>query len=189
MPLRRRWLTAIGSAIALSLCTAIPGHGDPAPDPSISPFPAVDTITAWYSKLPAEDFFIPNSSGVWFLSPTGLNCGIWTWGSFGCTGDIPGLPSGERHIAWFNGNRSVHHGWTAAMQFPGGQAQRLLPPGSYVNYATPGAGETTCAVTPEGNTYCAHGEFKFLTTPNGTWFKAWNDRDSYICNSYGTCPP
>ena len=184
-----RGLSAIVIAIGLVLCNALPVRADPPDTEGYGPFPDMSLISRWYVGMDAEQFFIPDSAGVWFLTPSGLNCGIWAWGSFGCTGDIPGLPAGERHIAWFNGNRSVHHGWTAAIQFPAGRAQRTLPPRSFVTYATPGAGETTCAVTPEGNAYCGHAEFKFIVTPAGTWFKAWNDRISYICNSYGSCPP
>jgi hypothetical protein len=177
-----RWLVAIGSSvIGLTFGAAIPGHADPAVAPT-SPFPEMSRISAWYKQLEPDQFFIPDKPGVWFLSPSGLNCGIWVWGSFGCTGEIPGAPEGDNHIAWFNGNRGVHHGWTAAIQFPAGQAQRALPPGSYVTYES-----TTCAVTPDNNTFCAHGEFKFLTTSAGTWFKDWDDKKSYVCLSYGSC--
>jgi hypothetical protein len=182
-----RWMLSIGLAIA----TAIPAHADPS-GVQANPFPEMSHITAWYTQLDPAEFFIPNGQPlvgdttgqpyVWFLSPSGLNCGIWFWGGFGCTGDIPGAPPGDNHIAWFNGNRAVHHGWTAATQFPAGQAQRTLRPRSYVTY-----NETTCAITPDGNIYCGHGEFKFLITPTGTWFKGWDDRRSYICNNYGSC--
>lgn len=104
-----------------------------------------------------------------------------TWGSFGCAGDIPG--AGNNYIAWYNGNRAVHYGLTAAIQFPAGQAQRPLPPRHYVTYES-----TTCVITVEGNTYCGHGEFKLLMTPTRTLFKGWDDRRSYVCLSYGSCP-
>lgn len=184
-----RWLVSIACAIGLILFGTVAAHADPPDTEGYGPFPDASLMNVYYERMEPDQFFIPGAAGVWFLSPSGLNCGIWAWGGFGCTGDIPGLPAGERHIAWFNGNRSVHHGWTAAIQFPAGQAQRTLPPRSFVTYATPGSGESTCATTPEGNTYCGHGEFKFLVTPQGTWFKAWNDRKSYVCTSYGTCPP
>lgn len=188
------WLAAVGSAVGLMFGTAVPGRTEPAGDSAASPFPEVAHITAWYNQLQPEEFFtsdhqplVGDTTGqqyVWFLSPSGLNCGIWFWGSFGCAGDIPGAPPRENHIAWYNGNRAVHHGWTAAIQFPPGQAQRTLPPRSYVTYNS-----TTCAVTPEGSTYCGHGEFKFLVTQTETWFKGWDDRRSYVCNAYGSCPP
>lgn len=174
-----RWMVAIGAAVGLVLGSAAPGHAEPP-----SPFPEIEHITAWYDRLEPDAFVLPGRSGVWFLSPSGLNCGIWDWGSFGCAGDIPGAPPGDNHIAWFNGNRAVHHGWTAAIQFPAGQAVRTLPPRSYLTYES-----TTCATTPDGNTYCEHGANRFLITPQGTWFKAWNDRRSQVCNAYGSCLP
>jgi hypothetical protein len=179
----RRLLVAIGFVIELAVGAAVPGRAEPPVDAPTSPFPEMSHITAWYTRLEPDEFFISDHSDVWFLSPSGLNCGIWFWGSFGCTGDIPGAPPGDNHIAWFNGNRAVHHGWTAAIQFPAGQAQRTLPPRSYVTYNS-----TTCATTPDGNTYCEHGDFKLFITPTGTWSKGWDDRRSYICNSYGSCP-
>lgn len=167
------------------LAGAIPGLADPPDDDAAAnPFPEMDHITAWYDRLNPDEFLTPDQAGVWFLTPSGLNCGIWVWGSFGCTGDIPGAPAGDHHIAWFNGNRSVHHGWTAAIQFPAGHAQRTLPPRSYLTYES-----TSCATMPDGNTYCQHGENKFLITPQGTWFKAWDDRRSQVCNAYGSCLP
>lgn len=186
MQITARRFVAVACAIGWLFGIAPSGNADPpggdAPPPN-SPFPDLDVITAYYTKLNPEEFYLPDRFGVWFLSPTGMNCGIWIWGSFGCSGDIPGAPPGDNHIAWFNGNRAVHHGWTAAMQYPAAQAQRALPPLSYVTFE-----ESTCAVTLEGNTYCAHGPFQLFTTPQGTWFKGWNDRNSYVCNSYGSCP-
>ncbi|WP_076181505.1 hypothetical protein [Mycolicibacterium fortuitum] len=175
----RRWLVSIGATLGLMCANAVPTHAAPP-----SPFPDMDDVTAWYDQHEPSDFFLPDRPGVWFLTPSGLNCGIWTWGSFGCTGDIPGIPPGDNHIAWYNGNRAVHHGWTAAIQFPAGQAVRPLPPRSFVMYES-----STCAITPDGNTYCEHGANKFFVTPQGTWFKAWNDRRSQVCNAYGSCLP
>ncbi len=176
----RHWPAAIIAAIGLILGTAVPAQADPPP----SPFPDLDDVTAWYDERDAVEFLLPDRPGVWFLTPTGLNCGIWVWGSFGCTGAIPGLPPGDDHIAWFNGNRAVHHGWTAAIQFPAGRAVHTLGPRSYVTYES-----TTCAITPEGDTFCGHGANKFYITGDGTWFKAWNDRRSQVCNAYGSCVP
>ena len=184
-----RWLTAVGFTIGLAFAVAAPVYadgeiGDDAP-PLATPFPDLNVITAYYSEVNPEEFFLPDRPGVWFLSPTGLNCGMWNWGSFGCSGDIPGAPLGDDHIAWFNGNRAVHHGWTAAIQFsPWTGAAAIASRLSYVKFE-----ETICATTLEGNTYCTHGPFGLFTTPKGTWFKGWDDRRSYVCNSYGTCPP
>ncbi|BBZ43375.1 hypothetical protein [Mycobacterium parmense] len=184
MSLWSRRLVAIGLAMAMAFVSATPGRADPPGDAAANPFPEMASITAWYTELPPDQFLSPDHSSLWFLTPTGLTCGIWFWGGFGCTGDVPGAPPGDTHIAWFNGNRAVHHGWTAAIQFPDGHADQTLPPRSYVTYNA-----TTCAITPDSNTYCGHGEFKFLITPQGTWFKAWDDRRSYVCNAYHSCPP
>jgi hypothetical protein len=180
--LQIRWARLLGVfmlAAGFTLCTSVESRADEPADP----FPTMANITAWYTQVAPDDFFTADFPGVWFTSPSGLTCGIWDRGGFGCTGEIPGAPAGDDHIAWFNGNRSVHHGWTAAIQFPAGRADRMLPPRSYVTYNA-----TTCATTPDGNTYCAHGEFKFLITPQGTWFKAWDDKRSYVCNFYDSCP-
>jgi hypothetical protein len=179
-----RWPLAIGSAFALVLSGASIAHGDPQPDGPTSPYPDLGVITQYYTQLPPEQFFIPGHYGVWFLTPTGINCGIWDRGGFGCSGDIPGAPPGVSQIGWFNGNRAVHYGWTADIQFRRGQAQIPLPPRSYVTF-----NETTCVVTSDSNTYCTHGAFRFIMSAVGTWYKGWNDRDSYACLSYGNCGP
>lgn len=180
----RRLSVAALSMAGLVISPPIAGHAEPPGDAPTDPFPEMAQITAWYKPLPADDFVTPNYPGIWFNSPSGQTCGIWDRGNFGCTGDIPGAPPGDDHIAWLNGNRAVHHGWTAAIQFPAGHADRMLPARSYVTRDS-----TTCAITPDGNTFCGHGEFKFLITPEGTWFKGWNDRRSYVCNYYNSCPP
>lgn len=178
-----RWFAATASALGFVFATVTPCYADPPGDAPASPFPEMAHMESWYNQLPPDGFAIADHPGVWFLTPSGLNCGIWDRGGFGCAGDIPGAPPGDNHIAWFNGNRAVHHGWTAAIQFPAGQANHTLPPRSYVT-----DNSTTCAITPDNNTYCGHGEFKFLITPAGTWFKGWDDRRSFVCNAYGSCP-
>ena len=177
-------MATAASAIGLAFSTVAPAHADSAGNAPVSPFPEMSHIAAWYTQSDPEQFFLPDHPGVWFLSPSGLNCGMWQWGSFGCAGDIPGAPPDVHNIAWFNGNRAVHYGWTAAIQFPTGQAQQTLPPRSYVTYES-----TTCATMPDGSTYCGHGNFQFLMNHDRTWLKGWNDRLSVVCLSYGTCPP
>jgi hypothetical protein len=178
-----RCFAAVTFAIGLAFGTVSLSHADPSDDAPVSPFPELKHIAVWYDQRQPEEFFLPDRPGVWFLSPSGLNCGIWHWGSFGCAGDITGAPPDVHNIAWYNGNRGVHYGWTAAIQFPAGQAQQTLPPRSYVTYES-----TTCATMPDGSVYCEHGDFRFLITPTGTWLKDWDDRRSYVCLSYGTCP-
>ncbi|MCW2729603.1 MAG: Uncharacterized protein JWR13_419 [Mycobacterium sp.] len=177
-----KWLAAIASTIGLAFATVAPGHADPPGDVPANPFPEMGHVLAWYDKFEPDQLFIADHPGVWFLSPSGLTCGIWDRGSFGCTGDIPGLPPGSNHIAWFNGNRSVHYGWTAAIQFPPGQPNLTLPPRSYVTYNS-----TTCAIEPDSTLYCGHGEFKFLINATGTIFKGYDEPSTRVCLSYGSC--
>jgi hypothetical protein len=149
----------------LALAGAPPGRADPSSDePSAGPYPDMALILTSYDRLEADEFVVAGSPGVWFLSPTGLNCGIWDRGSFGCSGDIRGAPPGTRNIGWFNGNVVVRYDWIVPFQFPAGQAQRTLPPRSYMTY-----NGTTCAVMADGSTYCKRGPYAFYETPTGTW--------------------
>src|SRR5690625_4709528 len=102
-----RWMVVTGSAVGLVLGAVAPANADPSDDASASQYPEMDHITAYYTQLEPDGFTIPGYPGVWFLSPSGLNCGIWDWGSFGCTGDSPGSPPGDNHMAWSHGNRGV----------------------------------------------------------------------------------
>ena len=188
---RRCWrtLTAVGLAIvALSAAAAAhaePGEPDPPPDPlaaeqpvppepAPAPAPAAAEPNPWpdiryYDELDANLFALPG--GVWFLSPTGQNCGIWGRGNFGCSGDIPGAPAGVSHIGWINGDRDVHYDWSMAARFPPTQAQQPLPPRSFITHEG-----TTCAETPDNRTYCERGPLKFAIEPTKTWLSAaWMD--------------
>jgi hypothetical protein len=165
----RRWLATIASVTGLALVTATPGHADPPnDDPAASPYPNNALILTSYTQLAPDEFFA-DRPGVWFLSPSGLNCGIWDRGNFGCAGDIPGAPPGTNHIGWFNGDEFVHYDWTADIKFAvgGGQAERALPPRSFVIY-----NGTTCAVMSDNSTYCNRGPYKFLVTPIQTWLNS-----------------
>jgi hypothetical protein len=154
---------AIAAAVLLvTLDSTAVGHADPAPPPG--PYPSRDLIVRTYNRVNPEDYFIPGDYGVFFLSPTGLNCGIWLKGAFGCTGDLPGTPPGVNRIGWFNGDTSVHYDWTAAIQFPNIQAAEVLPPRSYVEW-----NDTRCVTIADSSTYCARGNFRFFVTPAGTW--------------------
>ncbi len=74
-----RYLTAVGCAIGLAFAVAAPGYADDTPGgdapPQATPFPDETVITAFYTKQNAEDFFLPGSPGVWFLSPSGAE--LW----------------------------------------------------------------------------------------------------------------
>jgi hypothetical protein len=156
-------LATAGVAV-LMLSTAVTVHADPQPaEAQPNPYPDI----TYYDHLDAEDFAIPDVDGVWFLAPTGQSCGIWYRGNFGCAGDIPGAPPGTSHIGWVNGARAIHYDWTLAVSFPSTQAQRPLPPRSFIEYQG-----TTCAVTPDTRTYCERGPYRFVIEPTRTWLQA-----------------
>lgn len=137
----------------------------PAADPDANPWPDI----RYYDRLDANDFALPG--GVWFLSPTGLTCGIWGRGNFGCSGQIPGAPADVTHIGWINGDRDVHYDWSMAVRFPATQAQQPLPPRSFITHEG-----TTCAATPDSRIYCERGPLKLSVEPTRTWLSApWTD--------------
>lgn len=164
----RRAMASTVSLLVSAIAIAPAGHAEPADGPPPDPFPRDDLIQVSYDRVDPADFFVPGNYGVFFLSPSGLNCGIWLKGSFGCRGDITGLPPGENHIAWYNGDTTVHHDLVAAIQFPNVEATRPLPPGSYVEW-----NDTTCVTTRDNSTYCKRGDFRFLVTDRGTWLSPW----------------
>jgi hypothetical protein len=159
-----RWFAAMMSASVLALAGATPLHADPVDTPiAPNPYPKDSLVLAAYQHLDPAEYFVPGLYGVYFLSPTGLNCGIWLRGSFGCAGPLPGTPPGTDHIGWFNGDTSVHDDRAIAIGFPAVQAHQVLPPRSYLTW-----NETTCATTGDNSTFCYRGMFRFFITPNGT---------------------
>lgn len=165
--------TAAALALSVVLVNSPTSHAEPAtsaptpPSPSAAPslpYPKADLYLLAYNRVDPADYFIPGNYGVYFLTPSGLNCGIWVRGSFGCTGDIPGASPGVTHIAWFNGDTRVHYDWTAGLQYPPVQAVRVLPPQSYVIW-----NEATCVTMADTSTFCKNGGFHFMITPTQTW--------------------
>ncbi|BBZ66287.1 hypothetical protein MINS_17160 [Mycolicibacterium insubricum] len=169
--------------VALLAVTSPVVHADPvgdsgAGDSSPNPFPDI----RYYEKADPDRFVQPG--GVWFVAPTGQDCGIWGLGSFGCAGTIPGAPSGTEHIGWIDGDRAVHYDWTMAVRFPGTQAQLPLEPRSKISHQG-----TTCAVTPDGRTYCERGPLRFIIEPTKTWLSApWTDL-SWVELGPASCSP
>lgn len=153
-------------SVAMTFAWAAPAAADPAP-PQAAPDPFPDI--RYYDQLDAGNFVQPG--GLWFTSPTGQNCGIWGLGNFGCTGEIPGLPGNTSHIGWINGDRAVHYDWSMGVRFPSIQAQQFLLPRSKITHEG-----TTCAVTPDGRTYCERGPLRFVIEQDKTWLSApWTD--------------
>lgn len=181
---RRYCATAALVAAVAVLSSPAPALAEPAPPEATSdPFPDI----RYYDELDAEAFALPG--GVWFVAPTGQDCGIWGLGNFGCAGDIPGAPAGTRHIGWINGDRAVHYDPSFAARFPATQAQQPLPPFSKITHQG-----TTCAATPNGRTYCERGPLRFFLEPTKTWLSAawmdlsWMERGPASCSPPGGGP-
>jgi hypothetical protein len=166
------WLVTTACVIGLAFVTSPATHADPggggpqsgSPQTAQNPYPDPNLIIRYYERMRYDDYFTASVGGVWFLTPLGLNCGIWDRGSFGCTGDIRGAPPGTTNIGWITGQIETRYDPALAVQFPPGRAQRDLPPRSYIEY-----NGTTCATMPDSSTYCSHGPFKFFVTPTRTW--------------------
>jgi hypothetical protein len=167
------------TVVLLALAGSVPARADPAP-PEAAPNPFPDI--RYYDEVDTNGFALPG--GVWFISPTGQNCGIWGLGSFGCAGDFAGAPPGTDHIGWIDGDRAVHYDWSVAVRFPATQAQQPLPPRSKITYEG-----TTCAATPDGRTYCERGPLRFVIEPTKTWLSApWMDL-SWMQLGPASCAP
>jgi hypothetical protein len=163
----RRWgqlLTAIALATGVVLASSAGAHAEPDPTATPPPYPDTNLILRSYHLVQYDDYFTASAGGVWFSTPTGLNCGIWDRGSFGCTGDITGAPPGTTNIGWVNGNIVTRYDWLLGVQFPPGRAETELPPRSYIEY-----NGTRCATMADASAYCSRGPFKFFVTPTGTY--------------------
>jgi hypothetical protein len=168
------------TAMLLALNGSATALADPAP-PEAAPDPFPDI--RYYDDVDANSFALPG--GVWFISPTGQNCGIWGLGSFGCAGQLPGAPPGTNHIGWVDGDRAVHYDWSVAVRFPPTQAQQPLPPRSKITHEG-----TTCAATPDGRTYCERGPMRFVIEPTKTWLTApWTDQSWRQLGPASCTPP
>jgi hypothetical protein len=198
----RRFCRALsaGGLVAFALSGAAVAQAQPAPPPPPPPEPLAAEQPAqaepppppaepnpwpdirYYDVLDANQFALPG--GVWFVSPTGQNCGIWGRGNFGCTGAIPGAPANVRHIGWINGDRAVHYDWSMAVRFPATQAQRTISPRGLIRHEG-----TTCAVTPDSRTYCERGPMRFVIEPTKTWLSAaWTDQSWRVLGPTTTAP-
>jgi hypothetical protein len=152
----------LGTAMMLVMSPGAQAEPDPSGTPP--PYPDTNLIVRSYDRVRYDDYFTASAGGVWFSTPRGLNCGIWDRGSFGCVGDITGAPPGTTNIGWVNGNIVTRYDWLLGVQFPPGQAERELPPRSYIEY-----NGTRCATMTDASVYCSRGPFKFFVTPTGTY--------------------
>lgn len=173
-----RLLAFMGAGLMMLAGVTTASAAPDLPDTGADPFPDI----RYYDRVQAADFAQPG--GVWFIAPTGQNCGIWGLGSFGCAGSIPGTPPGTTHIGWIDGDRAMHYDWSVAVRFPPTQAAKPLPLRSSVTHEG-----TTCAATPDGRTYCARGPLQFVLEPTKTWLSPpWMDL-SWIELGPASCSP
>lgn len=131
------------------------------PYPELRYFTEIDA--APYAQSAPAGVDLPERPGYWFVTASGLHCGIWFRGSFGCTGDIPG-GNGIQHIGWITGDARVHYDWTMSTRFPPPLGATEIPRLTYIS-----AGGTSCGTTIDASTYCEHGPFRMLITPTHTW--------------------
>jgi hypothetical protein len=155
-----RGLTVVGVLASVLALPVAPARAEPAAtDPQPNPYPEL----RYFTEIDAGPYALPNQ-GFWFVTATGLNCGIWFRGSFGCTGDIPGAPPDTHQIGWVTGDARAHYDWTMAIRFPPSQGSVPIPPLTFIR-----SEGTTCATTFDTSTYCEHGPFRFLISPTHTW--------------------
>ena len=164
-----RWATVFavaGGVMALS--TSPLGHSEPAASQDPHPYPDLRYFTeidpAPYAMSDPPGATLPDQPGYWFTTAQGLNCGIWFRGSFGCTGAVPGAPSGVDKIGWITGDTRVHYDWTLAIRVPSTRGATPIPPLSFISVEG-----TRCATTVDLSTYCERGPFRLLITSTHTW--------------------
>jgi hypothetical protein len=163
----RHYITRSGGPLAGFLAVATIGMGAAAPAsavPAQSPFP--DT-THYERVVDIEQFKVTDEEGIWFTTPVGLYCGIGDDGSYGCSGDLPGAPSGENEVGWFPGDPFPRLYHTDEPRFASGRRQSILAGQTYVEYRG-----SRCAVTMESGIYCMHGDDRnsqIMVTSGMTW--------------------
>jgi hypothetical protein len=132
--------------------------------PAQSPYPD----TAQYQRIvDLERFKVTDQGGIWFTTPEGRYCGIGDDGSYGCSGDLPGVPPGENEVGWFPGDPFPRLYHTDEPRFASGTRQMLLVGQTYVEYRG-----SRCAVTMESGIYCIHGDepnSQIMVTSYTTW--------------------
>lgn len=110
--------------------------------------------TAGYESVSSREIYrVVDEDGVWFTTPLGLRCGIEDDGSYGCSGQLPGVPPGDNEVAWFVGDPSPRLYSTEQQRFSSDAGQTILLGRSYIEYRG-----SRCSVTRESAIYCIHGD-------------------------------
>lgn len=121
--------------------------------PTIGPYP--DT-TQYRVDDDLTKYHVTDKEGLWFTTPLGLYCGINEDGSYGCSGQLPGVSAGLNEVAWFRDDPFPRLYQTDQPRFNSGAGQSILNGQTYIDYRG-----SRCAVTFESAVYCIHG-----TDPN-----------------------
>jgi hypothetical protein len=132
--------------------------------PAQSPYPGTDQ----YAKVTDLELYkVTDRDGRWFTTPLGLDCAIEDDGSYGCSGDLPGVPSGENEVGWFVGDTFPRLYHTDEPRFGTGRNQTILIATTYIEYRG-----SRCVVTRDAAVYCIHGEdanSQLMVTPRTIW--------------------
>lgn len=159
-PPKKGLLTIVIVALAISLCSATTASASPA----TGAYP--EDLDGYKTVSTVETYRVVNEWGVWFTTGLGLRCAIEDDGSFGCTGELSGTPSGENEVAWFIGDTFPRLYHTREPRFSSAHAQMPLPRQTVIAYRG-----SRCAVTLHNTVYCIHGndpDSQFMVTTTET---------------------
>lgn len=113
-----------------------------------------------------EIYKLVDEAGVWFTSPLGLHCAIEDDGSYGCSGELAGVPAGDNEVAWFVGDPFPRLYHAAEPRFSAPASQMVLIRLTSISYRG-----SLCAVTADGAVYCIHRDnpdSQMMATANAT---------------------
>ena len=137
-------------AILVSCAATVAGVTAPTAAASGTSYP--DT-TSYRSAGSLQMFQAVGREGVWFTTGMGLKCRIDEDGSYGCSGDLPGVLAGENEIGWFPGDAFPRQYHTDEPRFDSGASQQIVSGETFVKYRG-----SMCAATAEAMVYCINGD-------------------------------
>jgi hypothetical protein len=116
--------------------------------------PGVYPDTADYTSVSSREIYrAVDEDGVWLTTPLGLRCSIEDDGSYGCSGQLPGVPPGDNEVAWFLGDPFPRLYSAEQQRFSSEGGQLLVLGRTFLEYRG-----TRCSVTRESAIYCIHGD-------------------------------
>lgn len=114
-----------------------------------SSYPDIGSFTVANNEI----YRAVDEEGVWLTTPLGLRCAIGDSGSYGCSGALPGVATGDNEVAWFVGDAYPRLYATTEPRFDSGASQSILVSKKVIAYHG-----SRCAVTRESAIYCIHGD-------------------------------